>query len=81
MKYTAAVITVSDKCSRGEREDTSGPVVKQMLEEAVIGALAHGMDMLYADGSTDHRHHGHGWDTAGEKVSLCGSEADREARP
>ena len=168
MKYTAAVITVSDKCSRGEREDTSGPVVKRMLEkagfdvcytglvpdekdqiqaelikcadqlriglvmttggtgfsqrditpeatlavveretrgipeamryaslqitprgclsrsaagirgktlivnlpgsekaarenlEAVIGALAHGMDMLYADGSTDHRHHGHG---------------------
>ena len=34
MKYTAAVITVSDKCSRGEREDTSGPAVQRMLEEA-----------------------------------------------
>lgn len=34
MKYTAAVITVSDKCSRGEREDTSGPAVRRMLEEA-----------------------------------------------
>lgn len=34
MKYTAAVITVSDKCSRGERVDTSGPAVKAMLEEA-----------------------------------------------
>ena len=32
IKYTAAVITVSDKCSRGEREDTSGPAVKEMLE-------------------------------------------------
>ena len=34
MKYTAAVITVSDKCSRGERVDTSGPAVRQMLEDA-----------------------------------------------
>jgi len=34
MKYTAAVITVSDKCSRGERVDTSGPVLCAMLEEA-----------------------------------------------
>ena len=40
MKYTAAVITVSDKCSRGEREDTSGPAVKRMLEEA-------GFDVCY----------------------------------
>ena len=32
MKYTAAVITVSDRCSRGEREDTSGPAVQAMLE-------------------------------------------------
>ena len=36
MKYTAAVITVSDKCSRGEREDTSGPAVRRMLEEAGV---------------------------------------------
>ena len=34
MKYKAAVITISDKCSRGERIDTSGPAVKTMLEEA-----------------------------------------------
>lgn len=34
MKYTAAVITISDKGSRGERVDTSGPAVRKMLEEA-----------------------------------------------
>ena len=34
MKYTAAVITISDKGARGERRDTSGPAVKAMLEEA-----------------------------------------------
>ncbi len=34
MKYTAAVITVSDKGSRGLRPDTSGPAVRAMLEEA-----------------------------------------------
>lgn len=31
-KYTAAVITVSDKCSSGEREDTSGPAIAEMAE-------------------------------------------------
>lgn len=34
MKYTAAVITISDKGARGERVDTSGPAVRAMLEEA-----------------------------------------------
>ena len=34
MSYTAAVITVSDKGSRGERADTSGPAVRAMLEDA-----------------------------------------------
>jgi len=34
MSYKAAVITVSDKCSRGEREDASGPAVRAMLEGA-----------------------------------------------
>ncbi len=29
---TAAVVTVSDSCSRGEREDRSGPAVAQLLE-------------------------------------------------
>ena len=32
--YSTAVITVSDKGSRGEREDTGGPLVCAMLEEA-----------------------------------------------
>ena len=32
--YTAAVITVSDKGFRGEREDTSGPALCAMLREA-----------------------------------------------
>ena len=34
MTYKAAVITVSDKCSAGERIDTSGPAVAGMLEDA-----------------------------------------------
>lgn len=33
MQYTAAVITVSDKGYRGEREDTSGPALAELLEE------------------------------------------------
>ena len=32
--YTAAVITLSDKGSKGEREDKSGPLIVKMLEEA-----------------------------------------------
>ena len=32
--YTAAVITLSDKGARGEREDVSGPVIAKRLEEA-----------------------------------------------
>ena len=31
--YTAAVITISDKGYRGEREDTSGPNLVQILQE------------------------------------------------
>ena len=34
MSYTAAVLTISDKGSRGERVDTSGPALVKMLEEA-----------------------------------------------
>jgi molybdenum cofactor synthesis domain-containing protein len=30
---TAAVLTVSDSCARGEREDRSGPAVVQLLEK------------------------------------------------
>jgi len=32
--YTAAVIVLSDKGSRGEREDESGPLIRKMLEDA-----------------------------------------------
>ena len=32
--YTAAVVTVSDRSFRGERPDGSGPVVKDLLEQA-----------------------------------------------
>ena len=31
---TAAVTTLSDKGARGERKDESGPVAKEMLEQA-----------------------------------------------
>lgn len=34
MKYTAAIITVSDKGSVGEREDKSGPALKSVLESS-----------------------------------------------
>lgn len=34
MTYTAAVITVSDSTSMGQRTDTSGPAICSMLEEA-----------------------------------------------
>lgn len=33
-RYTAAVVTLSDKGARGEREDTSGPLACSMAEEA-----------------------------------------------
>jgi molybdopterin biosynthesis enzyme MoaB len=31
--YTASVITVSDRCSHGEREDASGPALVELLGE------------------------------------------------
>lgn len=37
--FTAAVITLSDKGSAGQREDLSGPLIKQILEE-------HGYDVI-----------------------------------
>ena len=42
MSYTAAVITISDKGSRGEREDTSGPNLVAMLKER-------GYDVVYTN--------------------------------
>jgi molybdopterin adenylyltransferase len=32
-RITAAVVTVSDSCARGEREDRSGPAVAQVLQK------------------------------------------------
>ena len=32
------VVTISDRASRGEYEDLSGPAVKTILEESIIGA-------------------------------------------
>jgi molybdopterin adenylyltransferase len=32
MTYRAAIVTISDRSSRGEREDVSGPVIRQALE-------------------------------------------------
>ena len=40
MKYTAAVITISDKGAKGERIDTSGPAICLMAENA-------GYDVIY----------------------------------
>ena len=37
---TAAVVTVSDSCARGEREDLSGPVVAQLLEKLRFQVVA-----------------------------------------
>ena len=34
MRYRAVVVTVSDKGSVGQRVDTSGPILKEMLEKA-----------------------------------------------
>lgn len=36
---TAAVVTVSDSCARGEREDRSGPAVAQLLQELHFSVL------------------------------------------
>ena len=33
-KYRAAIITLSDKGFRGEREDASGPLIREMVEAA-----------------------------------------------
>jgi molybdenum cofactor synthesis domain-containing protein len=36
---TAAVVTVSDSCARGERPDRSGPAVAELLEELKFSVL------------------------------------------
>ena len=37
----AAVVTVSDSCARGEREDLSGPAVSKLLEKLRFQVVAH----------------------------------------
>ncbi len=43
MAWRAGVLTVSDGCSRGEREDTSGPVAAQMLRDAGFELTTQGL--------------------------------------
>ena len=50
MKYRAVVITVSDTCSRGEKEDRSGPALAEALELA--GMEIHARDLVPDDHST-----------------------------
>ena len=44
--FTAAVITLSDKGAKGEREDKSGPLLAQMLQEAGYDVIE---ELLLAD--------------------------------
>lgn len=39
--YTGGILTISDKGSRGEREDTSGPQLRAMLSEAGYSVVAY----------------------------------------
>ena len=39
--YCAGVLTLSDKGSRGEREDTSGPLLQEMLQGAGFTVAAY----------------------------------------
>jgi molybdopterin adenylyltransferase len=39
--FSAAVVTVSDSCSRGEREDLSGPAVANLLRKLHFEVVAH----------------------------------------
>jgi len=48
MNYTAAVITISDKGFRGEREDTSGPALCEILKQ-------YGFDVAYTAMTPDEK--------------------------
>jgi len=63
MAYTAAVITVSDKCSIGERVDTSGPAVAKMLTDA-------GYEVVYTSIVPDER------DLISAEIVKCEYEVD-----
>lgn len=39
MRHQAAILTVSDKASRGQREDTAGPQLREMLTGAGIAVV------------------------------------------
>ena len=39
--YTGGILTISDKGSRGEREDTSGPQLQAMLKEQGFSVVAY----------------------------------------
>lgn len=42
-KYTAAVLTVSTGCARGDREDVSGPVLARKCRELGLGVTETGL--------------------------------------
>ena len=46
-RFSASVLVASDRCSKGEREDKSGPVIKEVLENA--GYLVTGITLLSDD--------------------------------
>ena len=46
-RFSASVLVASDRCSKGEREDKSGPVIKEVLEKA--GYLVTGITLLPDD--------------------------------
>lgn len=48
-KFTAGIITASDKGSLGQREDLSGPAIREMLEEAGYQVVS--MKILPDDGN------------------------------
>ena len=47
-RFSAAVLVASDRCSAGEREDKSGPVIKEILQNA--GYLVSPVTLLSDDG-------------------------------
>ncbi len=59
--YTAAVLTISDKGSRGERVDTSGPALCEMLKED-------GYEVIYTSVIPDDK------DKIMEELILCADE-------
>ena len=62
-KYSAAVITVSDRCSKGEREDAAGPFVQELLTKS-------GFDVVYTAIVPDEI------DEIQAKIIYCADERD-----